>query len=124
VGRGDGIDEACLREALLAELTGVAEATGAAIGFGLVAGPGEREIHAELVGAGHDLRLGLRDEWRVYAVTAPSLDPRLGRQVRQALEGLDEFRAAVRIAGVVEGLANLATQARAWARKMVLRAGT
>src|SRR4051812_41921957 len=47
-----------------------------------------------------DVRLGHVDERRVD-VELPALDARLGRQVGQSLEGEDELRTAIWIAGVM-----------------------
>ena len=91
-----------LGEALLAQEARVAEAAGSAVGLGLVARPRQREIHAELVGAGDDLGLGERDQRRVDAEAARALDARLGGEIGQPLEGLDELGPAIGIAGLVE----------------------
>src|SRR5262252_3560576 len=101
---GYGVDQMRLREALLAQETRVAEPAGAAVRFGRVAGPGQGEIHAELVGAGNDLSLAEGDERRVNAKVAATFDPRLRGEIGETLESLDELRTAVGIARVVEGV--------------------
>src|SRR4029434_7631447 len=95
--RDDRILEPRLGEAPGAQQTGVAASTRAAIQAGLVAGPGQREVHAELPCAQHDLRLAERDQWGVDAEAALALDPRLGGEVGQALEGLHELGPAIRV---------------------------
>src|SRR5262249_56731777 len=101
---GYRVDQVRLREALLAQEARVAEPTGAAVRFGRVAGPGQREIHAELVGARNDLSLAEGDERRVDAKAAATFDAGLRGEIGEALEGFDELRTAVGIARVVEGV--------------------
>lgn len=79
-------------------------AAGAAGGIGIVAAMGEREIDAELDGEGDDLRFGEGDERRVDADVSGAFDAGLGGEVGHALEGVDEFGAAIGIAGIIEGV--------------------
>src|SRR5215510_1908136 len=101
---GHGVDQMRLREAPLAQEARVAEPARAAVRLGRVAGPGQGEIHAELVGTGNDLSLAEGDERRVDAKAAATFDAGLRGEIGEALEGLDELRAAVGIARVVEGV--------------------
>src|SRR5215471_17876377 len=101
---GHRVHEARLGEALLAQEARIAEAAGAAVGLGRIAGPGQGEVHPELVGAGHDLSLAQGDERGVDAEAALAFHAGLRGEIRQALEGLNELRTAIGIARVVEGV--------------------
>ena len=99
---GDGgIDEPSLGETLRAEPAGVAAAARTAAAAGVVAGAGQREVEAE------DRRAARSRPWSSRAAERGSrnqraLDPRLRPEPERALEGLEKFGPAVRVAGVVE----------------------
>ncbi len=105
---------------------------GAPVGRGIVATAGQRVVDAQLQAEANDLRLGERDERSVNFELLAAFDSGFGGQVGHFLEGGDEFRTAIGIAGVVERIhadedvaaPSTSAQASAKERKMVLRAGT
>jgi hypothetical protein len=80
-----------------------ADAAGAAGFIGLVTRDGYAMVHTEGGAAADDLCLCQLDEWGMEVKTL-TLDARLGSEIGQLLEGLDEGGAAVGVAGVVDSV--------------------
>src|SRR5579864_3499585 len=101
---GDRVCEAQTGERGQAQRTGIATATGTAVGCGVVATVGEAEVNSEFAPAEDDLLLVQRQERRVDHKSASSLNARLGRQVGQCFESAEEFGATVGIPRVVDAV--------------------
>jgi len=65
---------------------------------------GQAKRHRKLLSQLHDLRFGEPQQRRVNADSGSAFDPGFGRQVGHALVSFDEFRAAIGVAGVIEGI--------------------
>ncbi len=85
-------------------MAGIAASTGAALGVGVVAGVGVREVYAEGEAFFDDLGFGEVDEGAVDFIAAFAFDAGLGGEVCEGFKGGDEFGAAVGVAGVVDGV--------------------
>lgn len=62
----------------------------------------QAQVDAERHGASDDIRFGQRDEGRMNSEAGASLDAGLGGEISHPGEGLNVFRAAIRVAGVVD----------------------
>lgn len=60
-------------------------------------------VDSELESALDDLRFGPVDEWSVD-VDGVSLDGFFGCEIGQELKGMDEFRSAIGVAAIVDGI--------------------
>ena len=97
------IGDARLSESLAAQLAGVAATACGAVGRGIVTTGSHRVIHSEFRAFRDDLCFRHVDEWRMNGESLP-FDSGLGREIRQLLEGRDEFRTAIWITAVVESI--------------------
>src|SRR5882672_578911 len=91
------------REAFAPQPAGIAAPAGPALRVGLITGYGQAVVHTEPPALANDLRLAPVDERRVNRESVP-LHAGLGGQARQFLKGGDEFRAAIRITGIIDGV--------------------
>src|SRR5690349_15909740 len=96
------IFNAGLFESFSPQLAGVTFSAGAAIGQRVVATMGKSERYAQVASQGDDLRFGEVDEGRVNPDVRAAFDGSFGGEVGYALERVDEFGAAIGIAGVIE----------------------
>ena len=78
-------------------------AAGLTFGAGLVAGDGEAIVHAELDSPANDVGFAEFDE-RCVDMEAGTFGAGFGGQVGQVFKGGDIFRAAVRVAGIIDGV--------------------
>ena len=102
-GRSRRIGGARFVEAARAQAAAVTPAAGAAFRIRIVAAVSELVAEPERKALAHDL--GLREpEQRRQNPQRPSVDAGPRRQRRDALERLEIFRTAVRVAGVVQGV--------------------
>src|SRR5437667_10355487 len=101
-GVAQGAGEASFREAFLPEDAAIAESAGSTFGTRLVAGPREREIHAQGMAGPDNLGLGHPDQGCVNLEPAPAFHAGLRGQVRHLLEGLDVLGTAIWVPGVIE----------------------
>ncbi|MBM4320960.1 MAG: hypothetical protein FJ125_13660, partial [Deltaproteobacteria bacterium] len=90
-------------EAPGAQLAGLAAAAGTALLVGIVAGVGQRQVHAEPDGFPGDLRLAPEEQRSTDAQRLP-LHARPGGHPGQHLEGVEELRPAVGVARIVHGI--------------------
>ena len=74
-------------------MAGIAPAAGEALGSGVVATVGQSVINPQLPPSEDDLLLGQFQQRRVEDEPAGPLDARLGRQVGQTLERVEDTRA-------------------------------
>src|SRR6478735_2998763 len=80
----------------------------------VIAAVAETRVEAEALRLAGDVRLGHVQQRRVDGKTLP-LDARLRRNIREALEFVDELRPAIGVAGIIEGIhtdENIARAAR------------
>ena len=96
-----GIRDSGGLEAGAAQAAGVAAAAGCAEIVGLVAGNGQGIIDAQARAFADDALLGPGNE-RCLNPAGMALDARLRRERGEMAEGLDEGRAAIRVAGKID----------------------
>ncbi len=97
-----GIGHAGGLEAGAAQAAGIAAAAGAAEVVGLIARDGQGVVDAKARALADDALLRPGYERRLDPA-GMSLDAGLGRQRRQMTEGCDEIRAAIGVAGKIDG---------------------
>ena len=82
----------------------VATAAGGAVRRGVVAAMRQAEIDSQRQAEPDDFRLGKANKRRVDVESAAILHCRFGGNVGELLEGVNELRPAIRIAGVIDGV--------------------
>lgn len=82
---------------------GIAASAGSSLGVRVIAGDGHAVIHAKAMAGFYDLGFGHLDQGGFNGQDCFFGDPCFGGQIGHGLEGIDKFRAAVRVAGKING---------------------
>src|SRR5689334_25172144 len=96
------VPDARLREAFLAQQAGVALAAGTALLVRIIAAMRQPEVHSQLGGQAHDIGFAELDQRGMNLDMRAAFDAGFGRQIGHVFESVDELRAAIRVAGIIQ----------------------